>query len=164
MIPDAISPEVTCGRTDRAARGRLVAREPDPDGNAVPGNADVGRRPVTRDHGEHPPVGVQDVHRKGSDAPGLGSGDQRAHQRRAEALAPPGVGDHYADIGHAGAAGLGPVRRHGVPDDDAVPDGDQGMDVGVTARQQVKQGGGRRDRAEESQVASSAWTVPRRSH
>ena len=37
--------------------------------------------------------------------------------------------------------GAGLVRGHGVSDDDAIPDGDHGVDVGVAARQQVEQAG-----------------------
>jgi hypothetical protein len=40
-----------------------------------------------------------------------------------------------------------------MPDDDAAPDGDHGIDVGGAAGQPAEQGGGGRDRAEESQVA-----------
>ena len=82
----------------------------------------------------------QHVHRQRRHSPGLGPADQRAHQRRAHAPALPGVGDDHADIGHLGAAGIaGPVRGHGVPNGNAVRDGNYGVDVGGTARQQVEQ-------------------------
>jgi hypothetical protein len=41
-----------------------------------------------------------------------------------------------------------------VPDDDTAADGDQGVDVVGDAGQRAEQGRARRDRAEESQVAS----------
>ena len=49
---------------------------------------------------------------------------------------------------------LGPVRGHGVPDDDAVRDGDYGVDVGGPAGQQVEQAVGGRDRGEEPEIAA----------
>jgi len=142
----------------RLVPGRLVPGQPDADAEAVRGVADVGLRPVPGDHGEHPAVGVQHVHRQRRHAPRLRLGDQRAHQRRADAAALPGVGDHHADIGRAGLAGvpriprLGLVRGHGVPDDDAAGDGHHGMDVGGPGGQQAEQRGGGRDRAEEPPV------------
>jgi len=115
-------------------------------------------RPVTGDHGEYHPVAGQHVHRQRRHAPRLGPGDQRAHQRRSYAPALPGVGDHHADVAHAGAAGipviLGTVRGHRVPDDDAVRDGDYGVDVGGPAGQQVEQAVGGRDRREEPEIAA----------
>jgi hypothetical protein len=111
---------------------------------------DAGRGPVTRDHGEHPPVAVKHVHRHRRHASRLRLREQRPHELRAQTPALPGVGHHHADIRPL----IGPVCRHGVADDDAVPDGDHGGDVARRAGQDAEQGGARRDRAEESQVAS----------
>jgi hypothetical protein len=132
----------------------------------------AGRGPVTRDHGEHPPVAVKHVHRHRRHASRLRLGEQRPHERRAQAPALPGVGHHHADIRPPvaldllgppgllkslrapGLLGFGPVRRHRVADDDTVPDGDHGGDVTRGAGQDAEQGRAGRDRAEESQLAS----------
>jgi hypothetical protein len=112
---------------------------------------------VRQDHGEHPPVAGQDVHRHRGQAAGLGAGDQRAHQRRAHSPALPGVGHHHADVGSPGARqakGTGPVRGHRMPDDEAAADRDHGFDaLGVTG-QAAEQRRARCDRAEEAQVAA----------
>jgi uncharacterized protein (TIGR03086 family) len=108
-----------------------VVRKPDIDSEVLQGMTDERRGPVTCDHGEHLAVAGQHIHHDRSHAPGLGTGDQRAHQRRAHAPALPGVGHHHADIGRPGPPGTGLVGGHGVPDDDAAPDGDHG--VGVVA-------------------------------
>src|SRR6185437_15808112 len=49
---------------------------------------------------------------------------------------------------------FGQVGGHGVPDDDAVGDGDDGIDVGRAAGQQVEQPMGRPDRGEEPAIAA----------
>jgi hypothetical protein len=135
-------------------------RQWDADVKAVRGLPDDGLRPVTDDHGEHPAVAGQHVHRQRRHASGLGPGDQRAHQGRAHPAALPGVGDDNADVGHTGRAGilerpdLDPVRGHDVPDDDAVRDRNQRIDVGVFARQSAEQAAGGPDRGEESEEAA----------
>ena len=115
------------------------------DVDAVRGVTDGGVGPVTEDHGEHPPVTRQHVHGQRCHAPRLGPGDQRTHQRRPDPPALPGVGHYDPDVGNpAGvrANPFGQVGGHGVPDDDAVGDGDDGVDVGRAAGQQVEQTGG----------------------
>jgi len=90
-------------------------------------------------------------------AAGLGAGDERAHQRRAHSPALPGVGHHQADVGHPGSIGTGGtglVRGHGVADDEAAPDRDDGVDALGAAAQSAEQRGTGCDRAEEPQVAA----------
>ena len=106
----------------------VVLLQPNTDTDAVGGTLHARRGPVARDHVDHLTVAVQHVHLQQRHAPGLGPRDQCAHQRRAQPPALPRVGHHNADVRHQGATGAGAVRRHGVPDDDAVPDRDHGVD------------------------------------
>ena len=116
--------------------------------------AGARRRPVPRDHGQHLVISGQDIHCHRGHAAGLGPGDHRAHQGRADASALPGIGHHHADIRHRIAPGGGPVRGHGVPDDNAARDGDHGVEGAGAAGEVAEQGGAWRDRGEESQVAA----------
>jgi hypothetical protein len=60
---------------------------------------------------------------------------------------------HQADVGHSDAPGLHPVHGHGMPDDDAAADGDQGVDVVGETGQCAEQRRARSDGTEEAQVA-----------
>jgi hypothetical protein len=109
--------------------------------------------PETLDHGEHPVVAGQKVHHHRRHASRLGAGEQGAQQCRSHTLVLPGVGHHQADIGHPDAVGSGPVRGHGVPDDDVAPGSDHGGGGAGAPGQEVEQGRAGCDRAEEPQVA-----------
>jgi hypothetical protein len=135
------------------------------DGDAVPGMPDLLHGPVGRDHGEHLAVAREHVHGERGHTAIMDGGDQCAHQGGANALALPGIGHHDADVRYRGGplakgriktAGVrerGGAGRHRVPDDDAVPGGDHGVDELAVAAQQPEQGRARRHRREESQVA-----------
>src|SRR5690242_21442835 len=61
---------------------------------------------------------------------------------RSDAAALPGVGDHDPDVGDPAGARANPfgqVGGHGVPDDDAIGDGDDGIDVGVRSEEHTSE-------------------------
>jgi hypothetical protein len=123
------------------------------DGHTIRGMINAHRRPVTSNHGEHPLVAGQHVHRHDGRAAGLCPGDERAGQRGTHALALPPVGHHDTDLRHRGAVLAFLVRGHGMPDDGAA-DGrrDHGVDIAAVT-QAAEHGRRHREPAEESEVA-----------
>jgi len=85
---------------------------------------------VLRDHGEHPVIGVQHVHRQDRRTAGPSRADQRANQIRSDAPALPRVGHHYPDLDDR-AAGIDLAGGDPVPDDLATAT--RHHDVGITA-------------------------------